>query len=485
MPCLCDPREIRIAENCPQSKTGKKLEDIRNFKQEGDETLYQAWERHNDLLYKCPTHNINSHQKVNIFYNGLSTMNRQLLDLQGPIPSMTLAQALMAIQTMADHSQKWYDGSSSRSINNNNNSNTEGIAAIVSKLDILGRDMKKLKENVHAIQVGCPPRYYTCIDNRPPFKENKSSLEEFMNKHLEESTQRRAEMEEWVKKLQENPDINTQNQSASLKNLETQIEQLTKEFHAKNCASINVIPRSIFKYLKLTNLKETDMTVVMADMTEKTPLGIIENFLQRSRFCDDESIDTFDSNDKMHKPEDGHKKVKNFEKITSRWHKGQNGMLKQWMCFRDHERQSIGGNHMIFAEFLKVSKSIRNEVHNEWVTDSFDVEVDFGKIRDDPYSTRYAQDDVWEKCEKFHDTTYQWYNEGFEEEEEWESGIKKTDYEPPFVKSETFEVKRYSFKNGKRSLSKELDFKVSLAHYHVVNRGNEVDSVQEFNSHSK
>ncbi|GKG49330.1 hypothetical protein Tco_0515782, partial [Tanacetum coccineum] len=32
---------------------------------------------------------------------------------------------------------------------------TEGIAAIVSKLDILGRDMKKLKENVHAIQVGC------------------------------------------------------------------------------------------------------------------------------------------------------------------------------------------------------------------------------------------------------------------------------------------------------------------------------------------
>ncbi|GKA78728.1 hypothetical protein Tco_0785265, partial [Tanacetum coccineum] len=30
--------------------------------------------------------------------------------------------------------------------------NTEGIAAIVSKLDSLGRDMKKLKENVHAIQ---------------------------------------------------------------------------------------------------------------------------------------------------------------------------------------------------------------------------------------------------------------------------------------------------------------------------------------------
>ncbi|GJY29999.1 hypothetical protein Tco_0405766 [Tanacetum coccineum] len=42
----------------------KHLEDIHNFKQEGDESLYQAWERYNDLLYKCPTHDINSHQKV-------------------------------------------------------------------------------------------------------------------------------------------------------------------------------------------------------------------------------------------------------------------------------------------------------------------------------------------------------------------------------------------------------------------------------------
>ncbi|GJT44294.1 retrovirus-related pol polyprotein from transposon TNT 1-94 [Tanacetum coccineum] len=101
---------------CPPSKTAKQLEEIHNFKQEGDETLYQAWERYNDLLYKCPTHDINNHQKVNIFYNGLGAMNRQLLDSQGPIPSMTPVQALTVIQTMADHFQKWHDGSSSRSI---------------------------------------------------------------------------------------------------------------------------------------------------------------------------------------------------------------------------------------------------------------------------------------------------------------------------------------------------------------------------------
>ncbi|GJR76930.1 hypothetical protein Tco_0089295 [Tanacetum coccineum] len=82
------------------------LEEIHNFKQEGDETLYQAWERYNDLLYKCPTHSLNSHKKVNIFYKGLDTTTRQLLDFQGTIPNKTPAQALDAIQTMAGHSQK-------------------------------------------------------------------------------------------------------------------------------------------------------------------------------------------------------------------------------------------------------------------------------------------------------------------------------------------------------------------------------------------
>ncbi|GJR97337.1 hypothetical protein Tco_0269511 [Tanacetum coccineum] len=51
------------------------------------------------------------------------------------------------------------------------------------------------------------------------------------------------------------------------------------------------------------------------------------------------------------------------------------------------------------------------------------------------------------KCEKFHDDTlYPWHDEGFKEEERWESGIEKTDYDPPYVDIETFEIKRgYEF----------------------------------------
>ncbi|GKB24497.1 hypothetical protein Tco_0863898 [Tanacetum coccineum] len=231
---------VFIQRYCPLFMTAKQLEDIHNFKQEGDESLYQAWERYNDLLYKCPTYDINNHQKVNIFYKGLSTMNCQLLDSQGPIPGMRPTEALTEIQTMADHSQKWHDETTSRNIRSS--SSKDRLAALVNKLDNLGRDLKKLKKSVHAIQVGCqiyegphldkdcplneevkqveevryeelgrttpfngnnrgkfhvgPHGYYTKIDNRPPYGEKRQSLEELLAKHQEESARRSTEMEE-------------------------------------------------------------------------------------------------------------------------------------------------------------------------------------------------------------------------------------------------------------------------------------------------
>ncbi|GKD57773.1 hypothetical protein Tco_1291160 [Tanacetum coccineum] len=53
----------------------------------------------------------------------------------GPIPGMTPAQALTAIQTMTDHSQKWHDRTTRRNIRSS--SSNDGLAALVNKLDNL------------------------------------------------------------------------------------------------------------------------------------------------------------------------------------------------------------------------------------------------------------------------------------------------------------------------------------------------------------
>ncbi|GKB79245.1 hypothetical protein Tco_0946140 [Tanacetum coccineum] len=98
---------------------------IRNFKQEGDETLYQAWERIR-------------------------------LDSEGAILWHDIASSII-IQAISGSMATW--------------------------------------DTTHAL----------IIDRH--FGEKWPSLEELRNKHLEESTRRRAEMEEWVKKLQENDEI--------------------------------------------------------------------------------------------------------------------------------------------------------------------------------------------------------------------------------------------------------------------------------------
>ncbi|GJW69803.1 phospholipase-like protein, partial [Tanacetum coccineum] len=206
-------------------------------------------------------------------------------------------------------------------------------------------------------------------------------------------------------------------------------------------ANVNVMPKLIFEHLKLSSLKETSMVVEMADMIKKDPLGIDCEMWPTCNldlsFCG------------------------GYDAIYG---KGENGMLKQWMCFRDHKRQSVGANRMVFTNFLKLrygNKVIEDTTHErryyKWVVQdsefndngvaqeatidnnpySFDVEIDYGKTLNDPYSRRFD-----EYKEKFDSEIEQLPNEydlrvGFEEDEQWESGIEKTCYTPPFVKSET------------------------------------------------
>ncbi|GJU75498.1 hypothetical protein Tco_1272568 [Tanacetum coccineum] len=49
-------------------------------------------------------------QEVILFYNGLDVPTRQILDSKGSIPTKTAADAKVAIQEMAEYSQKWHNG---------------------------------------------------------------------------------------------------------------------------------------------------------------------------------------------------------------------------------------------------------------------------------------------------------------------------------------------------------------------------------------
>ncbi|GJY42095.1 hypothetical protein Tco_0429365 [Tanacetum coccineum] len=99
-----------------------------------------------------------------------------------------------------------------------------------------------------------------------------------------------------------------------------------------------------------------------------------------------------------------------------------------WICFRDHERRTVKASYMGFANFLQI-------------LDSYDVEEEYAREIGDPYSRRFDQYN--------RKTNEAWHDEAYEEDKMWRIGDEKTDYDPPYVNIETFEVKKYSFKGGR------------------------------------
>ncbi|GJY46654.1 zinc knuckle CX2CX4HX4C containing protein, partial [Tanacetum coccineum] len=176
--------------------------------------------------------------------------------------------------------KKWHDGTSSRNISNS--SNTDGLAAIVSKLDNLGRVMKKLKENVHVIQVGCQICEGPHLDKECPLNKEVKLMKEvkygefglpapFNGSNGAKFRVAQNEEERTTEVLQCQLPPKELNSGNFI--LPCTIGNFNFYVMADLGASVDVMPRNIFEYLRLANLRKTNILVEMADMTKKAPLG--------------------------------------------------------------------------------------------------------------------------------------------------------------------------------------------------------------------
>ncbi|GJW14155.1 homeodomain-like protein [Tanacetum coccineum] len=111
--------------------------------------------------------------EVILFYNGLDVPTRQILDSKGAIPTKTAADAKVAIQEMAEYSQKWHNGTSRTRITET----SDGLAAIQVQLNNFRREIKKVNEKVYAAQVGCEQCKGPHYTKDCPLKEEGKTLE--------------------------------------------------------------------------------------------------------------------------------------------------------------------------------------------------------------------------------------------------------------------------------------------------------------------
>ncbi|GJY05777.1 retrovirus-related pol polyprotein from transposon TNT 1-94 [Tanacetum coccineum] len=216
-------------------------------------------------------------KEVILFYNGLDVQTRQILDSKGAIPSKTIVDAKIAIQEMVEYTQKWYNGTSSRT---RSTETSDGIAAIQAQFNNLGREIKKVNEKVYAAQVGCElckgphytkdcpqkeegktleeayytqfgapyqpggqyraagPGFYQQNNGNSSYPDRRTNLEESLTKFMAESAKRHEENSNIIKEIRASTDAAIRNQGASIKTLEIQIGQMSKVLQERGFGSL-------------------------------------------------------------------------------------------------------------------------------------------------------------------------------------------------------------------------------------------------------
>ncbi|GKC03846.1 hypothetical protein Tco_0995456 [Tanacetum coccineum] len=160
--------EIEVSKQIlPTCSYYKEMEEIKNFQQEPDESLFRAGY-------------LTDMQEVILFYNGLDVPTRQILDSKGAIPTKTVADVKVAIQEMVEYSQKWHN----RTSRTRSTKTFDGLAAIQAQLNSHGREIKKVNEKVYAAQVRCELCKGPHYTKDCPLKEDGKTLEEAYYTHF-------------------------------------------------------------------------------------------------------------------------------------------------------------------------------------------------------------------------------------------------------------------------------------------------------------
>ena len=104
-----DLKRVFLEKIFPASRTTAIRKDISGIRQLSGESLYEYWERFKKLCASCPHHQISEQLLLQYFYEGLSNMERSMIDAAsgGALGDMTPAEAKNLIEKMASNSQQF------------------------------------------------------------------------------------------------------------------------------------------------------------------------------------------------------------------------------------------------------------------------------------------------------------------------------------------------------------------------------------------
>nr|GEZ26362.1 DNA-directed DNA polymerase [Tanacetum cinerariifolium] len=239
----------------PPSKTTYLRNKIINFLQKPNETFNEVWERFKDLLRQCPNHGFSELHQLDTFYNALNPNDQDALDsaVGGNFLDKIPRECLSIIESKSKVRYSWSRVTDVRananapppsSFHSNSFDLQQLAASLEDKLDIrMNRFEKSLNDMKNSF-----------ITPTTPLKEVEENL--YNNKPSSSSS------------LPSNTIPNPKGEAKAI---------TTMSALADLGASINLMPLSIWKKLRLPTLNDTKMVLELADRTISKPTGVAEN----------------------------------------------------------------------------------------------------------------------------------------------------------------------------------------------------------------
>nr|GEV50591.1 reverse transcriptase domain-containing protein [Tanacetum cinerariifolium] len=122
-----------LAKYFPPSMVTKLRNEITNFHQRPDESLFEAWERYKLSIDRCPNHNMLPVTQIDTFYNGLTLRHRDTINAAagGTLMKRRPEECYDLIENMTAHHNDWDTSGQRATIGNTQNVYDAGSYQVV------------------------------------------------------------------------------------------------------------------------------------------------------------------------------------------------------------------------------------------------------------------------------------------------------------------------------------------------------------------
>ncbi|GKD50724.1 hypothetical protein Tco_1279700 [Tanacetum coccineum] len=161
-----------LSKYFPPSMVTKLRNDISNFRQLPEESLFEAWERYKLSIDRCPNHNMLPVTQIDTFYNGLTLRHRDTINAAagGTFMKRRPEECYDLIENMTAHHNDWDTSAQRGESSRSTTSSSPEIAALAQQMAELTKNVLRMSQSNQQVNVvnpscetcGGPHQYFEC-----------------------------------------------------------------------------------------------------------------------------------------------------------------------------------------------------------------------------------------------------------------------------------------------------------------------------------